>query len=140
MANAAEIVASMRSRRNDQHGSGQYGASRGGRTHRGLDVISVAGENVYSPIEGEIVREAVPYANDPSYRGLVIRGSGPWSDYEVKLFYVEGFFCGQVAPGDLVGTAQDLTTKYPGITNHIHVEIRKSGAFIDPFELFARCF
>lgn len=29
-----------------------------------------------------------------------------------------------VSAGDVLGAAQDLTGRYPGITNHVHVEMR----------------
>lgn len=140
MGFASEIVRMQRSRGNDGHGSGQFGAKRGARLHQGLDIEARPGEEIYSPIEGDVLREALPYADDQSFRGLVIRGSGQWSGYEVKIFYVDGFFCGRVAPGTEIGRAQDLTFKYPGIKNHVHLEVRYHGKVMSPDEVYGMCF
>ncbi len=134
------IVATQRTRRSDIHGSGQYGAGRGSRKHQGVDVVAYPGERVFSPISGEIVRESFPYAEDLSYRGLVIRGTGDWSGYEIKIFYVEGLNCGPVVPGSPIGFAQDLSRRYPGITNHVHVEVRRNGQVMPLTDLYRMCF
>jgi hypothetical protein len=138
---AHEIVARQESRGIDRWGSGEFGASRdqSHRLHQGLDIRATAGEEVYSPIGGIVLREAVPYRDDGSYRGVVIRGEGEWSGYEVKVFYVDGAFCGAVQPGQVVGSAQDLTRRYRGITNHIHVEVRQAGRLLSPQELWQMC-
>jgi murein DD-endopeptidase MepM/ murein hydrolase activator NlpD len=139
---AANIVDNQISRVRDTYGSGQYGASRdrATRTHKGLDIITTAGETIYAPFTGDIIREAVPYANDPSYRGLVIKGIDNWEGYEVKIFYVEGILSGRVNKGQNIGTAQNLKLKYPTITNHIHVEVKKFGVQLDPFEIWNMSF
>jgi len=137
---ASEVVVNQRSRRTDQHGSGQFGAKRGAKLHQGLDIEAQPGEEIRSPIEGDVLREALPYSDDSSFRGLVIRGTGEWSGYEVKMFYVEGLFCGRATPGAMVGRAQNLTFKYPGITNHIHLEVRLNGRVLPPHEIYGLCF
>lgn len=133
-------ITSGPSRRTDAWGSGQYGAGRGGRTHHGLDIIARPTEAIRSPIDGNVTREVHPYANDPRFRGLEIRGTGNWEGYEVKLFYVDGEFSGPVRAGQIVGRAQDLGVRYPGITNHVHVEVRDRGRELSPIELFGMCF
>lgn len=137
---AADVLATMRSRTTDPWGSGHFGAPRGNRVHQGLDIVSRPGESVFSPINGILFREAVPYADDPTYKGVVIRGSGQWVGTEIKIFYVEGSLCGQVTSGQEIGRAQDLTRRYPGITNHIHLEVRRGGAPVRPQDLFQRSF
>jgi len=128
------------SRRIDPWGSGQYGAGRGHRTHHGLDIVAKPGEAIRSPIDGDVVREAHPYANEPRFSGVVIRGSGDWDGYEVKLFYVHGLFSGAAKSGQILGHAQDLTRRYPGITNHVHLEVRQRGRELPPGDLFGICF
>jgi hypothetical protein len=139
---AGEIIKGQKSRIQDRYGKGQYGASRdkGKRVHAGLDVVANSGEKVYAPFEGDITGEAVPYKDDLSYRGLVIKGSGEWVAHVVKIFYVEGLLTGHVTKGQEIGTVQDLLKRYPGITNHIHVEVRAAGTLIDPFELWQYSF
>ena len=136
----ASIVKAAQSRGTDnKYGSGQFGASRdkGTRKHKGLDVKAVPHEAVFSPLDGVIVRECVPYA---PFTGLLIRGTGEHSGYEVKLFYVQGLACGPVKAGELVGAAEDLSVKYPGITNHVHLEIRKNGKVVPPLDFYEMCF
>ena len=38
----------------------------------------------------------------------------------------------QYKRGDLVGSIQDLESKYKGMINHAHVEIRENGKLINP--------
>lgn len=129
------------SRGEDRFGSGQFGASRdhARRTHQGLDLVARAGEIIYSPMDGNIIREAIPYASDPSYRGLVIQGTDLWDGYEVKVFYMNGFLSGPVIARQPIGRAQDLSRRYPGISNHIHVEVRLRGRLLSPNEAFGVC-
>ncbi|MFP5263085.1 MAG: peptidoglycan DD-metalloendopeptidase family protein [Blastocatellia bacterium] len=128
------------SRNIDRYGSGQFGASRGNRAHHGLDIMARPGESVLSPIDGDVIRESMPYPQDPRYRGLVIRGTGQWDGYEVKMFYVLGILSGQVKAGQIIGTAQDLSGRYPGITNHVHIEVRLRGNLLAPMDMFGICF
>jgi hypothetical protein len=130
----------MRSRGRDAFGSGQPGASRGTRAHLGIDVIASPMQRILSPIDGSVIREAFPYADDPSMRGILVRGTGNYSGWELKIFYVLGLFSGSVRAGSLIGHAQNLGTKYPGITNHIHMEVFRGGTQVDPREPFAMCF
>ncbi|MBR1157209.1 hypothetical protein [Bradyrhizobium sp. JYMT SZCCT0428] len=130
----------MQSRGRDAFGSGQPGASRGHRSHMGIDVIAFPMQKILSPIGGEVIREAFPYKDDPSMRGVLIRGNGDYTGWEIKLFYVLGLFSGEVRPGDLIGHAQNLASKYPGITNHVHMEVLRSSIKVDPREPFRQCF
>jgi hypothetical protein len=140
MTIASEVVKLQQSRLRDAFGSGQYRASRGTRKHAGIDIVTAAGETIFAPITGSVVRQAFPYKSDKNYVGVVIKGSGDWQGYEVKIFYVEGLFSGPVSQGEVVGLAQDLTKKYPGITNHVHLEARLNGKEIDPRELWQMSF
>ncbi len=66
---------------------------------------------------------------------------GRYVSYSVKLFYLDPLkeIVGRtVKQGELIGTAQDLTIKYPGITNHIHFEISFKGAQVDPSRFLER--
>lgn len=135
-------ITNQGSRGFDRWGSGQFGASRSGgkRKHKGLDVIAKPGESVRSPIEGDVVREGMPYSNDPGYKYVQIRGTGEYEGYVVKLFYVKGYFSGRVRAGEKVGIAQDLTKRYKNITNHVHMQVKQNGKLLSPFEVYAMCF
>lgn len=139
---AEEIVSNLKSRVRDAYGSGQYGASRdaGVRKHNGIDIIVAPGEKIFSPIKGNIVRQAMPYRDDPNYKGIILKGIQEWDGYEIKIFYIEGLFSGQSFATQEIGYAQNLSLKYPGITNHIHVEVKYLGIQIDPFTIWQYSF
>jgi murein DD-endopeptidase MepM/ murein hydrolase activator NlpD len=136
---ASIVHGSMHSRTSDPYGSGQFAAPRDhhSRQHKGLDIAADPGEAVLSPIEGDLVREAIPY---PPFTGLLIQGVGAHAGYSVKLFYVEGRGCGRVAAGGVIGHVQDLRYVYPGITNHIHMEVRYQGKLVPPTDAYKMCF
>jgi murein DD-endopeptidase MepM/ murein hydrolase activator NlpD len=125
--------------RSDAMGDGNFGARRGGHVHQGTDYEAAPGAPVYSPVAGRVVRFGRPYANDARYRLVEVHGDG----YAVKLFYVEplpGVEPGLILrPGDPIGRVQDLAIRYHGITNHVHVEVRKivGGQLVNPANVFA---
>jgi hypothetical protein len=109
--------------RNDRAGLGSWGAPRGTRKHKGIDLLCCPDQPIWSPIDGLIVREARPYASG-QYSGVLIEGDG----VEVKIFYFEpdrSLIGQRVAAGQAIGTAQDITERYPnqGMRPHIHLEI-----------------
>ena len=114
----------------DNWGSGAYGAPRGDRTHRGIDIITTPDQPIHAPFNGTVVRQADPYEEDPRYTGCLLRREP--DGLEVKLFYLEGARIGPVKEGEPIGKAQDIAIKYPGITNHIHLEVWVNGEPIDP--------
>ena len=122
-------------RKSDQFGDGYFGASRGARVHKGVDFNIEANSTVYSPVFGKVVRTAAPYKSDDRFKGLVIEGLGRYAGYQIKIFYVDPqkeIVGRTVKQGETIGTAQDLTVKYPGITNHVHFEITLNGEQVDP--------
>ena len=135
------VYGSLKSRQTDRYGSGQFHAKRSKgikhHNHQGLDIAAKPNEIILSPIDGQVIREASPY---PPFTGILIRGSGAYDGYEAKLFYVRGQRCGVVKAGDVIGVCEDLAVKYPGITNHVHLEVRFLGVVIPPLELYSMCF
>lgn len=135
------VAGPLKSRGSDAYGSGQFHAGRtkgkNHHKHQGLDVQAKPNENIFSPIDGEIIRESDPYA---PFSGIAIHGTGDYAGYEVKIFYVKGYFCGPVKAGSMIGRAEDLSIKYPGITNHVHLEVRQKGKIIPPFDVYEMCF
>lgn len=127
--------------RNDSQGKGFFGASRGRRTHNGLDILVSPGNAVYCPIEGVMLRMAYPYGTsrgNKQWEGCAIVGVGDYQGYEVKIFYMRPFYIGDhLFPGDIIGIAQDISRKYsPAMMDHLHVEVRRDGVLIDPATLF----
>ena len=123
----------------DAYGAGFFGASRaaGARRHRGADYIAEPGEIVRAPISGVVERIGFAYRGDERYRYVELADTVTQRD--VRVLYVGPLvqLGAVVEAGDPIGRAQDLSARYPrGITNHVHVELRQSGALSDPANLF----
>jgi len=119
----------------DTWGSGYFHAPRGNRKHNGIDFAIAKDSYVLSPISGTVTKIGYPYADDLSYRYIQITSN---ENYRWRLFYIEpSINKGDViSVGDVLGTVQDLDTRYPDITSHIHIEIKDSNnTFINPEEL-----
>ena len=140
MATANNIVNHQTMRGTDPFGSGRYGASRdgGSRSHNGVDINVTSGEDITSPITGSIRRKKYPYSDDLSFEGCIIDGSGEWKGYEITIYYVKMILKAgdTVSLGTKLGAAQDLSTRYKGISNHVHVEVKKGDAIIDPSQIW----
>ncbi len=132
--------------RSDSGGRGEYGASRGSRSHKGIDIQTEIGQSVFSPIDGVITR--IGWANS-THRYVEISGqivlkdlSGQMYQGEecrVRVMYVkpsanakEG---GLTRSGEKIGEADDLhrNGQYPQtVGQHVHVEIVVGDMNIDP--------
>lgn len=116
----------------DSWGSGAFGAPRGDRRHAGLDYRAHPGDKCLPLKSGVVTKVGYPYGNDLSYRYVEIEDMG---GYRARYFYIEP----AVAKGDHVtmltqlGIVQPLTRRYPGIKDHVHVEVRSpDGELMDP--------
>ncbi|WP_162913285.1 peptidoglycan DD-metalloendopeptidase family protein [Rhodospirillaceae bacterium SYSU D60014] len=126
-----------RVRGNDTFGEGRFGARRDGgkRQHQGVDIIAEPAATVVSAVSGTVTKIGYPYGDDLSYRYVEVTTE---DGYVVRHFYVspaDGLKVGdRVEAGRTqIGVSQDLGTRYEGITNHIHIEVRDpSGRVIDP--------
>ena len=126
-------------RGHDAFGHGKHGASRSGgtRKHAGLDIKSKAGDPVFSPMDCKIKRVYGIYPDKCYYlKGVTLEGTGEYSGYVFRLFYVKlapGYKVGQqIKKGDAFAIMQDLeNTCYPPkrngsrMINHIHWEYYK---------------
>lgn len=125
----------------DKYGSGLFDAPRDGgtRRHRGLDILSVPGQLVSSPIYGTIIREKRPYGDGSACdRGVLIEGRGEHKGLAVTLFYVrvgDGMMGRDVGSNEVIGIACSLDGKYPGISSHVHLEVVRDGEYVDPLPL-----
>lgn len=120
------IKCTLPKRGTDAWGSGDFGASRGNRVHKGIDYACYPKTVIDSPISGEVTKLGYPYADDLSYRYVEI------SDVvgnKHRLFYVQPLVQLKefVAMGDPVGVAQNIAGRYSTpekyMKNHIHYEI-----------------
>lgn len=121
-------------RTHDNHGSGAYGARRAGgkRKHNGIDYAVWPDSQVMSECGGYVTKLGHPYGDDLSFRYVeVTDGLGTrWRYFYVRPAVAEGE---SIYPGKVIGAAQDLRPRYPGITPHAHLElIDKDGNYIDP--------
>lgn len=123
-------LSELKRRGSDGFGSGHFGASRGSRTHNGVDLLVNAGEAINSPVTGTVTKLGYPYGDDLGYRYVEVESGG----YEFRVFYVEpSVRVGQeVTTETAIGSAQDLGRRYPGIPNHVHFEIKSDGDYLDP--------
>lgn len=113
----------------DHFGSGAYGASRDGgvRHHAGVDYAAVAGQAVKAPISGYVTRIGYAYDDDLSFRYVEI--TNPALRYQARVLYVspEVAVGETVRLGEAIGEAQTLQGRYPGITDHVHLEVARLG-------------
>ncbi len=122
----------------DSYGDGSFGASRDGgrRSHASVDYIATVGQNVVSSADGTIYKFGFPYNNDLSYRYVGIETP---QGHRIRQMYVmpdASLSVGDsVSAGDVVGTYQSLQKRFPGIIEHVHLDIEKGGAFVDPTTL-----
>lgn len=118
-------------RSGDKWGQGHFGAPRGDRTHNGIDYACDAESEILSPVSGMVTKIGYPYADDLSFRYVQITDS---SGADHRVFYVDpSVFLNQgVRKNFPIGLSQKLSDRYPGITEHIHYEIKVSGRYVDP--------
>jgi murein DD-endopeptidase MepM/ murein hydrolase activator NlpD len=124
----------------DEFGCGTFGAERdaGGRRHEGADFDASAGQKVDAPISGFVSKIGAAYPGDGRYHYVQI--TNPALHYEARVFYVDPTVHeGQaIRIGQPIGRAHSLQPRYPGITNHVHLEIgRIGGRRLDPERFIA---
>ncbi|KQY31075.1 peptidase M23 [Caulobacter sp. Root487D2Y] len=116
-------------RGHDEFGDGQFGARRdgGAREHEGVDYVAQAGQDVQAPISGYVTKIGYAYAGSSDLKFVEI--SNPALGYVARAFYVTpGVEVGQtVRLGETIGRVESLQRHYPGITNHVHLEVMEPG-------------
>jgi murein DD-endopeptidase MepM/ murein hydrolase activator NlpD len=118
-------------RGSDKQGRGYFGAPRGNRTHIGVDFVARPGDPVRAFLGGIVSKLGFPYADKPQFRFVEVRR--PNGD-AIRYFYVSPTVQvnDQIAPGEMLGTCQELP--YEGITQHYHVECVVRGSHVDPIK------
>lgn len=114
----------------DAWGSGDFGASRNGHHHQGLDLKVYGGMPIRAPFSGKI-RVGYPY-NDTAFYKLVEISD---NIRKVKIMYVKPNLSNgdRVKKGDIIGYAQEINKRYSSsMINHIHVEYRILGRLVNP--------
>ena len=116
--------------RDDEWGSGRFGANRGRKQHDGLDLIITPGQPTFSMITGNVEKYEQCYTKDTRWTGVQIGNQL----IRVELWYMNArntVAVGElVLAGQVVGVAQDISVKYPptekiphDMTPHIHVRV-----------------
>lgn len=127
----------------DCFGSGHYGASRGSRKHVGLDYACYPGSAIYPDKDGCVTKIGYPYGDDLSFRYIEIEDD---AGYRARYFYVqpkESLKVGDFVHNDeIIGHSQELGVRYPGITEHVHLEtftlIDGKKEYFDPASYYLR--
>jgi murein DD-endopeptidase MepM/ murein hydrolase activator NlpD len=121
------ITAILPKRVNDPWGSGEFGASRGSRTHKGIDYACYPGTEITSPVDGVVTKLGYPYGDDLKFRYVEVMSD---DGMRHRMFYCEpGVTHGdEIKAGQVVGTSQDISSRYrdeskPPMINHVHYEI-----------------
>lgn len=120
----------------DDFGSGAFGASRGSRTHRGIDYAVEPGQDICPGVAGVVTKLGFPYADDLSWRYVEVTAK---DGLKHRFFYVEP----QVSLGEpvdadtVIGVAQDIASHYNDserkMVNHVHYEVKnQSDRYINP--------
>ena len=116
-------------RATDAFGCGAFGSPRDAdeRKHEGVDYEAIPGQTVQAPMSGFVTRIGYAYSDDRFLRFVEI--TNPALRYTSRVFYVLPHVTeGQpVRLGQTVGWAMSLQRRYPGITNHVHLEIAHMG-------------
>jgi murein DD-endopeptidase MepM/ murein hydrolase activator NlpD len=112
-------------RGHDAFGDGHFGARRdgGARSHEGVDYAAGANQAVKAPISGRVTKIGYAYGGDSSLRFVQI--TNPAIGYVARAFYVDPTVAvgDMLRLGDVIGTVASLQAHYPGITDHVHLEI-----------------
>ena len=119
-------------RTQDVHGSGEWGASRGSRVHKGIDYAVWPNSTVLSLTEGIVTKLGYAYSDDLSFRYIEITRL---DKHCIRYFYVEpDVSLGDIVePGQPLGIAQDLRPRYKGITPHVHLGVMSPlGEYLNP--------
>lgn len=123
------MIGELPERGTDRHGSGHFGASRGSRTHRGVDLACYPGTKIRSTVCGKVTKLGWPYRDRPEFRYVQITDA---RGLDHRYFYVEpSVEVGQeVTSYTVIGTSQELP--YEGITQHVHYEVKSGSEYLDP--------
>lgn len=120
-------------RGNDPTGHGYYGAKRGKKKHKGLDLVTVVGEDVFAGINGVITKIGYPYNFALQFRYIEITNDiyRTWSMYCLPNDNIKVGL--RVFECDKIGAAQDIAGYWSSkMLNHLHYQVWKHGLLTDP--------
>ena len=134
----------------DGMGCGHYGAPRGNRTHKGIDILAEVGTYIFAPFRCYISKlSGQVYAGTNHYRYVEIKGLGIYRMFTMRLFYLDQVFTGtlnqiltnhegkKLLKGATIGVVQDIASHHGGgMGNHVHVELKIFGIQVNPTPFF----
>lgn len=121
----------------DDQGNGKYLAKRGDRQHKGVDLVTDINEPITSPCAGTVTKIGYPYDPQNIKKGHLRYVQVTDQDkLKVRMFYVEPCvkIGDKIEEDQIIGHSQDLTQIYPGITQHVHFEIKRVSAYMNPIQ------
>ena len=108
-----------------QQSNQQFGASRGTRSHKGLDMVKFTGDLSAPVVAFKTGKVIVSETN--GYNGYVILSHG--EGLQTMYYHITP----SVNVGDIVYGGQQLGTLYPvGQNTHLHFEVIENGTNVDP--------
>ena len=106
----------------DPQGCGHFGASRKNRSHTGVDYIATPEQPVKAIRSGTVTLVGHVYSDDLSFRYIAIRTD---DGLVVRQLYVSPYVAvgSRVQAGEVIGSYQRLGIRFPGITEHVHIDV-----------------
>lgn len=123
----------------DEQGCGHFGASRGHRKHKGIDLEADNGSIIKAFSSGKVTKIGFPYRQDDPkrkhFRYVQVTNS---EGHDFRYFYISPVveLHEFVEKGEPLGMLQDLTRVYPDITPHFHFEVKVNNYLVDPHPYF----
>lgn len=125
----------------DAMGSGEFGASRGSRTHKGIDLCVDAGDYIFSHVKGRVTKIGRPYAPSNNSKKDILKTQLRYVEVEDftgdkhRFFYVIPFVdvgC-DVEKGGILGECSDLNAIWGDtMKNHVHYEVKRGSEYLNP--------
>ena len=121
--------------RNDRYGNGHFGAKRrGGRTHKGIDLLASLKSNVYASRGGRVI---IGYQETGMGKYVIIIHPGGYSTLYGHLSGILAKDGSRVRQGEIIGLiGKTGNANHRGLLAHLHFEVKKDGIVIDPAIFF----
>ncbi|MFO7767528.1 MAG: hypothetical protein R6W82_00995 [bacterium] len=102
--------------------------------HAGRDVLADMGEDVLSPIQGQVLSHVVPVHLDSEWTGIVVEGTGADSNRVVRLLGLMPTVPvgAKVGEGEILGQVRKVDRSLKGVDPYLHVELYVDGEREDP--------
>lgn len=131
----SQFLSGYQLRGNDPTGYGHFGAPRGKRKHKGLDLKASPRSPFKAPFDCKIIRKGQVYGGDVRYTLAEIKGVGQFKDLTAKVMYLTDFEVNDkiIRRGRTLGVVQNLSAKHGNkMINHVHFELYRDGLLINP--------